>query len=309
MYKITVLMSVYNGEKYLRDSIDSILNQTFKDFEFLIINDGSTDNSLKILNSYDDNRIKIVNNETNIGLVNSLNKGLRIAKGKYIARQDDGDYSYPDRLQKEYNFLEHNKDYALVGTLTEVIDENNNTIKYWDKVRSAEEIYYLLSFRNILTNTSVMFEKKLVLEIGGYNGLFKFSQDYELGYRISRRKKVYIIPEVLVKWRKDTNGISVRYGNDQKYFARKLAMENYDLDENLYNYLRFNTKGRTFFINLKMFIELCKFHKKIKEESKNIDLNSKELNMIFSKVVRRFLIDNFLSSNLKNFLKKIIRKR
>jgi len=87
--KVTVLMSIYNGEKYLKEAVDSILNQTFKDFEFLIIDDGSTDRSLEILESYNDPRIIIVQNKKNIGLTRSLNKGLKLAKGKYIARQDD----------------------------------------------------------------------------------------------------------------------------------------------------------------------------------------------------------------------------
>ena len=122
--KVAVLMSVYNGEKYLREAINSILSQTFNDFEFLIINDGSTDGTADILKSYTDSRIKIINNEKNIGLTKSLNKGLKIAKGEYIARQDADDISMPERLKEEVAFLEIHKDYAVVGTFVKILNEN-----------------------------------------------------------------------------------------------------------------------------------------------------------------------------------------
>ena len=103
--EVTVLMSVFNGEKYLRESIDSILNQTFSDFEFLIINDGSTDSSRKIILSYDDSRIILVDNNENSGLSKSLNIGIHRGQGEYIARQDADDVSHPKRLEKELQFL------------------------------------------------------------------------------------------------------------------------------------------------------------------------------------------------------------
>jgi len=121
--EVTVLMSVYNGEKYLREAIDSILNQTFTDFEFLIVNDGSTDRTAEILRSYDDPRIIIINNEKNIGLTKSLNIGLRMAKGEYIARMDADDVSMPERLQKQIELLNQKKNTGLVGTYYTIINE------------------------------------------------------------------------------------------------------------------------------------------------------------------------------------------
>ena len=126
--KVTVLMSVYNGEKYLQEAIDSILEQTFKDFEFLIINDGSTDKTGEILESYHDLRIKIINNEKNIGLTKSLNKGLKLARGEYIARQDADDISMPERLEKEVEFLETHQDYAVVGAFAKIINKNSEIL-------------------------------------------------------------------------------------------------------------------------------------------------------------------------------------
>ena len=120
---ITVLMSVYNGEEYLRIAIDGILNQTYNDFEFIIINDGSTDQSRNIICSYTDKRIKLIDNDKNNGLIYSLNKGIENASGKYIARMDADDISLPTRLQKQFDYLESNKHFALVGSSAILIDE------------------------------------------------------------------------------------------------------------------------------------------------------------------------------------------
>ena len=113
---VTVLMAVYNGEKFLKEAMESILTQTFTDFEFLIINDGSTDNSVKIIEEFNDPRIRLIHNEKNLKLIASLNKGISLAKGKYIARMDCDDISMPYRLEKEVDFLENSLEYGLVGT-------------------------------------------------------------------------------------------------------------------------------------------------------------------------------------------------
>lgn len=123
--RVSVIMSVYNSEKYLEDSIKSILNQSFKDFEFIIVNDCSNDNSLKIINKYKENdvRIRLINNSKKINLANSLNKCLKVAKGKYIARMDADDISIKNRLEIQYNFMEENEDIFLCGGSAIVINE------------------------------------------------------------------------------------------------------------------------------------------------------------------------------------------
>ena len=118
--KISVVMAVYNGEKYLREAIDSILNQTFKDFEFIIVNDGSTDRTREILESFIDPRIVLIHQE-HMGLTKSLNRGIALAKGKYIARQDADDISMAERLEKQFNFLESHENVALLGTAGHII--------------------------------------------------------------------------------------------------------------------------------------------------------------------------------------------
>ena len=113
---VTVLMPVYNAAPYLREAIDSILNQTYSDFEFLIINDGSTDETESIINSYNDPRIVYLKNETNIKLISTLNKGIELAKGKYIVRMDGDDISLPTRIELQVQFMENNESVGLGGT-------------------------------------------------------------------------------------------------------------------------------------------------------------------------------------------------
>jgi glycosyltransferase involved in cell wall biosynthesis len=128
MPRISVVMSVYNGEKYLRQAIESILQQTYTDFEFIIIDDGSTDSSREIIQSYDDKRIRLVINEQNIGLTKSLNKGIRLAKGEFIARMDADDISLPQRFEKQVAYLDSHPEVGVLGTYANIIDHRGKII-------------------------------------------------------------------------------------------------------------------------------------------------------------------------------------
>ena len=121
MPKVTVLMPVYNGSKYLKAAIDSILSQSFTDFEFLIINDGSTDDSVKIINSYHDQRIKLIDNKINQGLVAVLNQGLKLAIGEYIARMDSDDFSTCNRLSQQVRFMDKHNDIGVLGSWVKIM--------------------------------------------------------------------------------------------------------------------------------------------------------------------------------------------
>jgi glycosyltransferase involved in cell wall biosynthesis len=123
--RVTVLMPVYNSEKYLKDAIESILSQTFGDFEFLIINDGSTDSSMQIVQSYNDKRIKLISNERNIGLPSTLNKGIELARGDYIVRMDSDDISLPIRIKRQVDFMDNNPEIGICGTWTKYIGVAN----------------------------------------------------------------------------------------------------------------------------------------------------------------------------------------
>lgn len=197
--KISVIMSVYNGEKYLREAIESILNQTFTDFEFIIVNDGSTDGSLEIIQSYDDKRIKIINNEKNIGLTKSLNKALKVARGEYIARQDADDVSLPNRFEKQIKYLEKHPEVALLGTSVYLIDEKGKIIG--KRMALAKPTFKELCKGNRFSHGSVMFEKAVITELGGYNELLRYVQDYELWLRIAKSYEIRNLTQVLYKWR------------------------------------------------------------------------------------------------------------
>lgn len=198
---VTVLMSVYNGEKFLEEAIESILNQTFSDFEFLIINDGSTDNSVKIIESFEDSRIMLINNEKNLKLIASLNKGVSLAKGKYIARMDCDDISMPDRLEKEVKFLESNQEYGLVGTWYTVID-GEGVEKYNRSYPSNNELIKLfLSLNCPLAHGSIMGKTELFKQ-NAYGSKEHYAvEDYELWVRMAKTTKIHNIPEYLFKYR------------------------------------------------------------------------------------------------------------
>lgn len=181
---VTVLMSVYNGEKYLSEAIESILNQTYKNFEFLIIDDGSTDSSKKIVKSYNDSRIKLIENEENIGLTRSLNKGIELSKGKYIARMDADDISFPERLEKQVDFMENHEDVAVCGSCAGIINEKDIEYSSFINPETSAEIKVALFFFNPIAHPTVMIRKDVLNEIGSYDPYFEKTQDYDLWYRI-----------------------------------------------------------------------------------------------------------------------------
>lgn len=214
--KVTVLMPVYNCESFIKEAINSILDQTFTDFEFIIINDGSTDTTKNIINSYNDIRIKIVNNKKNIGLTKSLNKGLKISKGEYIARMDADDISIKNRLKIESGFLNSNPEYGLIAARYSIIDKNGNILKNSGSYLNPDGIYYTLNFQNCLTHSSVMFRKNIVSKIGAYDKALTQAQDYELWYRLSKVTKIYQTREILIKWRMSNKNISFYFKDIQK---------------------------------------------------------------------------------------------
>lgn len=217
--KITVLMSVFNGEKHLREAVDSILNQTFKDFEFLIINDGSTDGTFEILKTYSDSRIKIIENKKNLGLTRSLNRGLKIAKGDYIARQDADDISVNERLQIEFDFLVAHPDYAAVGSFIRVIDEKGQELSTIEKPITDEEIKDFLKKSNCIAHGSSLIRMSCLQDVGFYDETFTKAQDYDLWLRLSEKYKLKNIPEYFYLWRNRKENISVKNHNEQIHYG------------------------------------------------------------------------------------------
>lgn len=216
---ISVVMPAYNAEKFLEESISSILNQTFNNFEFIIVNDGSKDKTKKIINSYKkkDKRIILLNNPRNLGLQVSLNKALKNARGKYIARMDADDISLPKRFEIQVEFLEKNKDIFLVGGSAIVINEKGEKMGCLIKGDNARRIKKKLLKSNPLIHPSIMFRNSQEY----YREKFVCSEDYDLYLRLlSKRKKIVNIPQFLVKYRISKNSFVSTMPYQDFYFSK-----------------------------------------------------------------------------------------
>ena len=218
MPKVTVLMPVYNGDRFLREAIESILNQTFEEFEFLIINDGSIDNTREIILSYDDPRIRLVDNNCNLGLIRSLNKGLELAEGQFIARQDADDISEPERLAQQVAFLETHPEVALVGTWYKEIDSQGKLIGECKLPCDCTQIRWELLFYCTFAHPSVMLQKSTIIkQIGFYSKAALHTEDYELWCRIARCFPVANLDKHLVRYRIHANSVTGIHGEKMGY--------------------------------------------------------------------------------------------
>lgn len=215
--KISVIMSVFNNEEYLNESIESIILQTYKNFEFIIVDDASTDQTSGILKEWlsKDRRIKVITNKENMGLTKSLNRAIQIAGGEYIARQDGDDVSLPERFEKQIEFFQKNPEIKILGTFGYIIDKQGDILGKEILSTSFQTIKKEFIKRNPLMHTSVMIKKEVIDKVGGYDETFKTSQDYELWSRLLRTVKGDNVPLFLVKKRYHLNMISIKKDRDQ----------------------------------------------------------------------------------------------
>lgn len=248
---VSVIMSVYNGEQYLKIALESILKQTYPYFEFIIINDCSTDESKTIIQSYGDDRIIYVENEQNIGLAASLNKGIHLAKGEFIARMDDDDIAYPERLQKQVNYLNNHPKIGLLGTYARLVGNTTGLRKH---AEDSDELKVKTFFSCQFCHPTVMI-RKCVLDENNlyYNEFFFTAQDYELWSRMLKYTDFGTIPEVLLDYRTHEKQISHSKRDKQikatqdiyKSMQSSLGFKEYDLDINIYEKLaRLNFKQK-----------------------------------------------------------------
>ncbi len=196
---ISVIMAVYNGEHFLRKAIESILEQTFKNFEFIIINDASTDNSEKIIRSYKDKRIRLINNKHNQKLPASLNKGIRQAQGKYIARMDADDIALKNRLAEQYNFMEKNPEIDVCGSSIQCFGAREDIVN-WPEHNNKIKVHLLSGVP--LAHPTAFFRKRIIFS----NNIFYpennlYAEDYEFWVDLMPFITFYNIPKVLLKYR------------------------------------------------------------------------------------------------------------
>lgn len=216
--KVSVLMSVYNTDKeYLRQAIDSVLNQTFRDFEFIIIDDASNQETKEVLNEYDDKRIVLIVNKENEGLTKNLNKGIELAKGKFIARMDADDVSYPTRFEKCVSFLEAHPDVNILGTYADL--GNNRVEKSFGNIPQELRKALFLVTNAGPVHPSVMIRKSFFIDNGiRYDEDFKKAQDYDLWVRCIELTNIVILQEELIYYRIHDAQISKEgYGSQQEY--------------------------------------------------------------------------------------------
>jgi len=218
---VSVVMPVYNSEKYLKEAIDSVLSQSYHNIELVIVDNGSSDSSKKIILSCSDSRIRFLQNEQNFGIVFSRNKGLEAAAGKYVATLDSDDIALPGRIAKQVSFLEAHPDYGLCGTFYHTIDANGKILKKVNFPTLDPDIQTHLTIGNCFCNSTMMIQSKLAKELK-YREKYDIVEDYELWYRISKRAKVANLPFYGTYYRVHGDNLSVARMNDMFASVKKI---------------------------------------------------------------------------------------
>ena len=228
MPKVSAIMPAYNAEKYIKEAIESILSQTFGDFEFIIINDCSKDATEEIILSYTDPRVVYIKNDENLRVARTLNKGLEIAQGEYIARMDADDISLPDRFEKQVKYLDTHPEVAVLGTNVEVFDEDGPICTGWSSTDPAQ-MKVDLFFSCGLAHPSVMMRKNVIRELGGYDAQYEGLEDYQLWCRVAEKYGVTTLPELLFRYR--IHGGQVTKNPSPEYLSRMRRLKEWQLSQ------------------------------------------------------------------------------
>lgn len=298
---ISIIMSTSNTKKeYLEIAINSILKQTYKNFEFLIINDGGND--IEYLQKLKDKRIKIIKHEKRLGLAKGLNEAIKIAKGKYIARMDSDDYSFPKRIEKQYKFMKKHKNIDITSGFAKEFDDSSDFLfNVW---KSERDLQSQLFFTNILIHPSVMIRKEFLIENNlKYSEEFMYSQDFELWTRINKNGKIAIIPQILVLYRIHKNQVSLEKKDKQKELYEivlKRNLKELEMDESNIEYIEILNGYK----KEKDLPELYKFINKSIEQNDKIKIYN---NKSFKKVLYNRYDNILLKENKKYFFKYILK--
>ena len=225
---VTVLMTVYNGSNYLNEAIESVLCQTLNNYEFLIVDDASTDNSIEIINSYKDSRINLIKNRKNIGQTASLNKGLAMAQGEYIARFDQDDVCLPKRFEEQVAFFKQNPSISIICSREYSIDKQGKRIGVWkrDLNNYGAFLGYIILGLNPIWTPSAMFVKDVFLQLGGFDVAYGPASDFEYWSRIAlKRLNAKVVPEFHLL-RRIHNQSQSNLVADEQYQSTKRAVSN-----------------------------------------------------------------------------------
>ena len=222
--KVSILMTVFNTEKYLKISIKSILNQTYKNWELIIIDDCSTDSSKKILKKYNSNKIRCFFLKKKLGRTRALNLGLKKCKGKYIAILDADDASHSTRLSDQVTYLRNNQDISLLGSWYKKIDKNDKFLTNIKTSNNYDEIKKTMLYKNIIIHSSIMFRKKILKTVGNYPIKLIYMQDYGFILKVMKKFKIHILPKELTKLRITKTSMTFTVPKSQIIYEKKLLL-------------------------------------------------------------------------------------
>ncbi|MDR2040279.1 MAG: glycosyltransferase [Bacteroidales bacterium] len=221
---VSVIMPVYNTEKYVGEAIESILNQEFADFEFIIIDDGSTDNSLQVIQSYNDPRIRLITNNSNIGNYPSRNRAMQLAQGKYICVMDADDIAMPNRLLTQFNFMEFNPDYVALGSFAFVLHANGSTTQ-GIRTFGEDNCKIRLLQTNISYHPSMILRRETLVEYNiKYDEQYIYAADFDLMVQLSKVGIVNNIPSFLLYYRIHSEQISISKYKEQQIYADRIRL-------------------------------------------------------------------------------------
>lgn len=291
---ISVIMSVFNEEQYIEEALQSILNQTHQNFEIIIVDDCSSDNTVEIINRLSDNRIHLYLNTENRGLTRNLNRGMQMAKGKFIARMDGDDISLPKRFETQLRYFETHPDVFLISCQTETFGAENLTWKLED---NPDKLKIMMLVRPVLAHPGYMMRREL-LDMGyQYDESFRSAQDYEFAARVTRQYRIGIASPVLLKYRAHDGQVSNKAGGLQfqnadrvrRYLFGELGV---DLSEQEWEqYHNFVLEVKTDYIEY--FLAVKKILKKV------IDANGRE-QIYNERLLKRTLLEEFYTWVLRN---------
>lgn len=286
---VSVLICAYNTEKYMAQCLDAIINQTYKNLEVIVVNDGSTDNTLNLIKSFSkkDSRIILINNNENYGFVKSLNIGLSYAHGEYIARTDADDITEANWIETLIQELIKNSDIIAIGSYIKILSQEGNQSnlshlykdgEIWKNPLTHEEISEKMLFKNVIHNNSMIMRSSIYKQYGlTFDENYKYAEDYKFWLEASRLGKLANYPEALVHYRLNNNQISSIYSKEQMETAkriRKIAINYYFQDQTI----DFKLGEKIYFDEIESLIE------KLKDKS-----------LLSNNIIQNLLYDFYLS--------------
>ena len=288
---VTVIIPVYNAEKYVRQSVESILGQTYQNLEVIVVNDGSTDGSESILRQINDHRVKLFS-QGNSGVAAALNKAVESTQGKYIARQDADDISLSTRIEMEVEFLERNPAVGIVGAWAEIIREDGRQGDYLKHSQGNEKLQYDILWNSPFVSSTVMFRKECLVKTGNFYSGKDLFEDYNMWSMIARYFQVSNLPEVLLQYRELHSGLSFMTANSNERLInqrkKNLAFTFPELHSGLIEGLASNGFCRT---RLEKLEDLRVMYKLVSDRFVNLQTSGADRKWILNDIPKR--LDSF----------------